>query len=310
MQNTRSLALFLSLLLACGDAMSVTDAGTLPNDSGTAAMDASSPIDGGEPPPTFAQPESALWDASSHTWFVSNIAGEPDGADGVGWIARLEADGTPRDARWLTGLDAPKGLAILDGTLYIADLHQLVVVDIARAEVRERVAFEGAVFLNDVAASADTIFVSDTFGAAVFAFDPASREVSELARADALATANGVLVSGDALLVGTIGDFTDNTDLGNFSRIDLATGDVTTLATEIGKLDGLVADGDTVLATDFRGNLLRLATDGTSELLMSLTESHGLASAADLGFDPVRRVAAVPDLFASQLVLVEVPPAE
>src|SRR5688500_7290373 len=64
-------------------------------------------------------PESVYYDAGSNALFVSNINGEILGRDGNGYISRLTADGKVVNAKWATGLNAPKGLRAYRGTLWV-----------------------------------------------------------------------------------------------------------------------------------------------------------------------------------------------
>lgn len=86
---------------------------------GCADDNAAADDDGANPPPVaFGTPESALYDPDTDMFFVSNVAGESDAADGVGWIARLSADGEVLDPRWVEDLNAPKGMALVGASLY------------------------------------------------------------------------------------------------------------------------------------------------------------------------------------------------
>ena len=257
-----------------------------------------------EPTP-FDTPESVLWNPASSMFFVSNIAGASDAADGIGWIAKLDADGNVLEPRWVEGLNAPKGMALSGGELYVADITELVRIDLASAQIVDRVPIQGAAFLNDVTASEERVWVSDTFGGAVFAFDPATDEVTELARDPMLATINGLQVDGDRILGGTFGDFMDPTDLGSFVSISLATGQVQVLAASTAKIDGIVANASGFLATDFRGTLLQVQADGTSVPLLDLAADFAMQSAADLGYDPDRNLVAIPDLLGSAVVFID-----
>ncbi len=59
----------------------------------------------------FAAPESAYFDAGSNAVFVSSINGQILEKDGNGYISRLSPDGKMVSAKWVTGLNAPKGHA-------------------------------------------------------------------------------------------------------------------------------------------------------------------------------------------------------
>ena len=69
-------------------------------------------------------PESVLFDVQSNKIYVSNIDGEPSTKDGNGFISVLDMDGKMHNLKWVTGLNAPKGQAIYEGNLYVADIDE------------------------------------------------------------------------------------------------------------------------------------------------------------------------------------------
>ena len=93
--------------------------------------------------------ESVLYDETRQVLFVSCINGMPSEKDGKGYISMLDPDGNIRSLEWVTGLDAPKGMGIVGNRLYVTDIDQLVVIDIEKAEIEERIQVEVASFLND-----------------------------------------------------------------------------------------------------------------------------------------------------------------
>lgn len=95
--------------------------------------------------------------------FVSEIDGEGNVADGAGGVALLNNDGSIREHNWLRGLNAPKGLAYYQGKLYVADLTELVIIDIETAKVTAKIPAPDAIFLNDVTVDEQgTVYISDT----------------------------------------------------------------------------------------------------------------------------------------------------
>src|SRR6187402_2462475 len=75
-------------------------------------------------------PESVLYDAKGKILYVSNIDGAPDGKDGKGSIGKIGLDGKIIAVDWVSGLNAPKGMALVKNTLWVADVDQMVAVDI------------------------------------------------------------------------------------------------------------------------------------------------------------------------------------
>ncbi|MBF0677845.1 MAG: SMP-30/gluconolactonase/LRE family protein [Devosia sp.] len=232
----------------------------------------------------FDVPESVVFDADNSRLIVSNIVGEATEADGNGTLSLVSLDGEIIDAAWVTGLDAPKGSAIAGGKLYVADLTNLRIVDLASGEV-ETLAIEGATFLNDVTAdSQGTIYVTDTFANRIYAV--AGNEAALFVEDAALGSPNGILADGDSLLVasfGTLAAKPEDMVPGGLVRIDIATKAVSAVegADKIGFLDGIVRIGDAYVVSDFFGGTIYSVTPGSApETVATLA-----MGAADIGSD-------------------------
>ena len=75
---------------------------------------------------------------------------------------------------WVTGLNAPKGIAISNDNskLYVSDITELVQIDIASGKIIKRFNAPGSSFLNDVVAdSHGNIYVSDTDTNTIYKLD-------------------------------------------------------------------------------------------------------------------------------------------
>ena len=96
-------------------------------------------------------PESVVFDPASNALYVSNIGGKIWQKDRNGFIAKVSPDGKMIERDWLTGLDSPTGLALDGGKLYVADIDQLVEIDIASKSIAKRYPAPGAKWFNDVA---------------------------------------------------------------------------------------------------------------------------------------------------------------
>jgi hypothetical protein len=227
----------------------------------------------------FDVPESVVFDADNSRLIVSNIVGEATEADGNGTLSLVSLDGAMIDADWVTGLDAPKGSAIAGGKLYVADLTNLRIVDLASGAV-ETLAIEGATFLNDVTAdAAGTIYVTDTFANRIYAV--AGNEAALFVEDAALDSPNGILADGDSLLIasfGTLAAKPEDMVPGGLVRVDIATKAVSVVegAEKIGFLDGIVKIGDAYVVSDFFGG----ASGSAPETLATLA-----VGSADIGSD-------------------------
>ena len=55
----------------------------------------------------FKAPESVLLDSQRNVLYVSNVAGEANAKDGVGFISKVSPDGKMIEAEWVKGLKMP-----------------------------------------------------------------------------------------------------------------------------------------------------------------------------------------------------------
>src|SRR5687767_5774059 len=111
----------------------------------------------------LAAPESAYHDPASNSVFVSSINGQILEKDGNGYISRLTPDGKVVAAKWVTGLNAPKGMRSVAGTLWVSDIDEVVGIEISSGRITARVRVDGSQFLNDLATAPDgTVYVADS----------------------------------------------------------------------------------------------------------------------------------------------------
>ncbi len=225
-------------------------------------------------------PESAYLDEGSGYLFVSQINGTPTDRDGNGRISKLGLDGSVVSADWFTGLNAPKGLRSFGGTLWVADLDEVIGIDIASAKENARVKVDGARFLNDVAIGADgTVYVSDTMASAIYAIKDGKSTV--FAQGEQFEYPNGLFVEGERLIVGGWGkpeaDFTTKVP-GRLYSLDLKTKQKTLITKQpLGNIDGVEQEArGGYLVTDYmKGTLIQVSPTGESRVVR--TFKPGLA---------------------------------
>jgi sugar lactone lactonase YvrE len=247
----------------------------------------------------FSTPESVYYDAKNDVYLVSNINGSPGAADNNGFLSRVTPDGKV-ELKWIEGgkknvkLDAPKGIAIAGDTIYVADITRVRMFEAASGKPKGEVAVQGASFLNDVAAGPDgKIYVSDsgikidekgvtpTGSDAVYVIEKGKAKV--LAKGEDLGHPNGLAVSGDKVWVVAFGS-------GELYSLDKTgkKGDAQKLPK--GTLDGLVAVGDSLLASSWEGQAVyRGKPGGTFEVVIP-----DVKSPADIGYDTKRSRVLVP----------------
>src|SRR5690606_22784738 len=139
------------------------------------------------------------FDAERQVLYVSNIDGkQPWGKDGAGSIARVGLDGTVKDAAWVKGFDAPKGMALTKGRLYVADIDRVVAVDPEAGRIVATIPVPEAQRLNDVSASKDgTVYVTDSATGRVYALHDDKPSLFS----DAFKGPNGVLATDEGVYV-------------------------------------------------------------------------------------------------------------
>lgn len=173
----------------------------------------------------FEQPESVISDSAGKQLFITNMNGEAGDKNGQGYISLADTNGNLINRHWITGLNAPKGMAVRCNLLYVADIDQLVIIDIKRAEVIATLTVENALFLNDVVADdLGNIYISDFFGGTLYRHQVGSGKVTPWFSSPKLPHPNGLAWYQDQLLVASWGkeiqaDFTTKED-GSVVRID------------------------------------------------------------------------------------------
>jgi sugar lactone lactonase YvrE len=250
-------------------------------------------------------PESAWLDPDSGVLFVSQIGGDPIAKDGNGRISKLTLDGKVAATSWVTGLDAPKGLRGTRGTLWVADIDQVVGIDIASGRITQRHAAPGAKFLNDVALGPDgSVYVSDTFGSRLYRLKDG--QISVFAEGEDLEYPNGLLCEGGALVVAGWGkpeaDFTTKVP-GRLFKLDLATKKKTLVTPQpAGNLDGLESDGrgGYVVSDWISGKVLHIAADGRIRTLRQYRQGT-----ADLAYLPANKTLILPLMLENRVVAVD-----
>ena len=246
----------------------------------------------------FQTPESVKWDSTQDVYFVSNINGAPNAKDGNGYISRVDPAGTVTDSAFVKGLNAPKGLALVHDTLWVADIDQVRAFDAHTGKPVATVPVPGAIFLNDIAAAPDgSLYVTDTairFGAngavshpgtdQIFRIAP-DRKVTVAIKSDSLGRPNGITwdSANQRFIV---------VPFGASSLLAWKPGEttVTSLGTGPGQFDGveITKDGATWVTSWADSSVYRFVDGkGTNAI-------KGVPSPADIGYDARRNRILVP----------------
>ncbi|WP_082191481.1 GTP-binding protein [Cellvibrio sp. pealriver] len=237
--------------------------------------------------PDLPTPESVLYvaDKNDPYLFVSLIDGEGNVADGKGGIAKLATDGSVIEKEWLVGLDAPKGMAIFEGRLYVADITTVAVIDIKEQTLLKKIPIEGAVFLNDVTInSTGVVYVSDT------RTNKVHRIIDDVPSLylENVANANGLKAFGPSLVVGA------GPELLLFGAdkkpLVLAKG----FAQGIDGIEMLAKRGEFIVSC-WPGLVYYVSGDGKIQVLIDSQAQK--INTADIGYDPNTNQVFVPNFF-------------
>lgn len=256
----------------------------------------------------FSTPESVLYDQAADVYLVSNINGNPTGADDNGFISRVAPDGRILTLKWIDGasaavtLNAPKGSAISGDTLYVADITAVRMFDRRTGAPKGSVNVPGATFLNDVAAAPDgSVYVTDSGLKPDFSpsgtdavYRIRSGRLSTVAKGAHLKGPNGIAVLPNGRLVvvtfSASGDVYQLTAQGQLQRPQQL---------PQGQLDGVVVlQGEVLLVSSWAASAVYRVTGANAETIVG-----NVAAPADIGYDSRRDRVLIPLFQGNQVVI-------
>ena len=243
----------------------------------------------------LAIPESVLPDIKKGVLYISLINGGPWDTDGKGGIGKLSVNGKKYDSTWITGLHAPKGMAIAGNRLYTADVYEVVVIDIQNGIIEKRIGIDSATGLNDVTVDdRGIVYVSDSRTSKIWRIE---NDVATL-YLENMKGVNGLKAVGTDLFIGS-----GKTFIKADSQKQL-----TTIAEVTQGIDGIEpSDNGSFILSSWIGYIYYVKGDGTFDILL---ESHAeKINAADIGYDPVLKVIYVPTFFRKNIVAYKLLPA-
>ena len=229
-------------------------------------------------------PESVLPDEDQKTLYVSLIDGEPWGADGKGGIAKLTSDGKIVNLRWVEGLNAPKGMGQYKGKLYVADITDLVIIDIKAGKVEERLPISDSKGLNDVTIdSKGVVYVSDSEMGKVFKIENARTTV----HVDGIKGINGIKSSDDNLFILASPNMYK---IGSGKKAELVASGLEQGA------DGIeaVGNGDFIVSC-WGGLIYYVSSNGEKRVLLDTQQEK--MNTADIGFITGKNIVLIPTFF-------------
>lgn len=272
------------------------------------AVAATTSIESGKILNNLQMPESAVSHPDGRV-FITEI-GE-FGKDGDGKVTILNTDGTTETLA--DGLNDPKGMDMFNNQLYIADVNQVVRVDLdgKKTVIAKPSDFQDKpIFLNDIEIDGlGNVYVSDSGDddgkhGSIYKITPAGKMIQIVNDKSGIKRPNGLLMDGpNKLLVVDFGT-------GNLFRVtfdgESATpkSEVTLLNNGFGAADGIVRDTDGVLyISDWAGgNVWQLSEPKATPQILS----QGHQSAADITLSLDGKYILLPDMKACQLIPLKI----
>jgi sugar lactone lactonase YvrE len=240
-------------------------------------------------------PESVLYSGKDKILYVTNIDGkDPWGKDGAGSIAKVALDGKVIAAEWVKGLHAPKGMALVKGLLFVADLEELKVISTKRGTIIKTIAVAGAQGLNDVTADArGIIYVSDSKAKKVYRVENDNATLF----LENLKGPNGVLWHNGTLFVLDAGGMYS---VGADKSLKLITDGME------GNTDGLehLSGNKEYIVSCWAGQLFYVNINGTKENLSDTRNAK--INSADIGINAAKRIIYVPTFWRNTVIAYEI----
>lgn len=234
-------------------------------------------------------PESVLPDVKAGVVYVAIMGNSSDAKDGIGGIGKLGLDGKVINLDWVSGLNSPKGMAIYKNKMYVADVTDVVVIDIPGGKVERTIPIAGAAFLNDATVSdKGVVYVSDSRTKKIHRIIDNKEEVY-MENIDGI---NGLKAVGDHLYVAGGGK--------KLLKADAAKNLINVASMPQGG-DGIepIGNGD-FLFSAWGGYIYYVYADGRNELLL---DTHlEKINTADIGYDPVKRIVYIPTFFKKSVM--------
>ncbi|MEO9850563.1 MAG: ATP-binding protein [Reichenbachiella sp.] len=246
---------------------------------------------------TLTTCESVIYDELRDVLYVSNINGVPPTAkDGDGFISIISTDGEVINLNWVTEISAPKGMGIVDSSLFVTNIDEVVEIDIPSGVIVKRYPVTDAQFLNDIATSSDgDVFISDSNQNTIHQIK--NGEISLWLSDSSLQGSNGLLHQGSHIMVASYGG-------GDLYRVDINTQMKEALSDSIKGGDGIVALTEGYLVSSWSGEIHFVHNSGTRTQLLDTKAIN--ENAADICYVNAKNLLLVPTFFGNKVVAYEV----
>lgn len=236
--------------------------------------------------------ESVLYDPANEILYVSCINGvPPTKKDGDGFIAKVDLEGRIVAHKWVTGLNAPKGMGQNGNTLYVTDIDRLVSIDIPSGKIIKDWPVKGSVFLNDIHLTKNgDVFFTDSETSTIYSL--INDKVQVVLADTSLGGTNGIWIDGDyAVLAGY--------KSGVIHRLNLKTKAIEVIAKDVPGGDGVEPYGGALMISNWNGQVYHVTFSGEVTLLMD--SQNAKLNAADIEVISEKKLLLVPTFFGNSV---------
>lgn len=245
----------------------------------------------------ISTPESVVFDTKSKALYVACINGAPTATNEKSFISKLDLNGKITQLKVTENLHAVKGLDVLDGKIYVAEIFKLVEIDAKTGQVLHKYEVPNATFLNGVSVDQKNkvVYFTDMRSDRLWKLEKG--QLVKVAEGAPLKTPNGVFFENDKLIIGN-GD-------GKILALDLKTQQYATIAEGMGGLDGILSDGQKgYFATEWRGKIWHINPEGKTQLLLDTVEAK--MNTADIEYIPSQKILLVPTFWKNKVIAYKV----
>jgi len=238
--------------------------------------------------------ESVLYDEDQNLLYVSNINGVPDAKDGNGFISKVSLDGKITERFWVKGIDAPKGMGLNNGKLYVADIDRVHEIDVKTGKITHTYPVADSKFLNDIAVDNGKVYISDSGGGSIYVIENGklSTFIKDLQGPNGLFGENGKLVV--ALWAGK-----------SINTLDLASKVITLRTDSIPNPDGIEAIGNNeYLVSSWDGMINYIDSDWKKTTVLDSRKDS--LNSADIEYIKSKNLLLVPTFFKNKVMAYEV----
>jgi sugar lactone lactonase YvrE len=174
-------------------------------------------------------------------------------------------------------------MGMWNNKLFVADIHELIEIDIPGKTILHRYTAENSLFLNDIAIDPKgRVYISDMKKNVIYRFTDGKLE--EWLKSDLLVSPNGLFSDQKNMMIGT---------KNNILKVNIKNKSAQVYIDNTGSIDGLEAIGDgRYIFSDWIGHI-HIAGPDTKKILL-LDSTLDKINAADIQFIPSKKLVLVP----------------